>query len=147
MKSNMTSATLAAMASTFALAATTGAASAADTPDADPQAQAAAAPQADSRRAVRDKVTGQLRAPSSDETAAMQASEQAGRTTRGLPEPGAMSGPLRVVQHAGGMRSAVLGTGYLVTLKAQRRADGSLGIGHNQPGLDQPVSRELRPTE
>lgn len=96
---------------------------------------------------MRDKVTGQLRAPTSEEAEAMHASERAGRAASGVAEPGARSGPMRVVQHSGGMRSAVLGTEYLVTLKAQRRADGSLAITHNQPGLDHPVSRDLRPTE
>ena len=143
MRSSRTSATLAAL----ALAASAGAATAADTPVSDTQAQAAAATQADSRRAVRDKVTGQLRAPTSEEAEAMRASERAGRAASGVAEPGARSGPMRVVQHSGGMRSAVLGTEYLVTLKAQRRADGSLAITHNQPGLDHPVSRDLRPTE
>lgn len=143
MRSSRTSATLAAL----ALAASAGAATAADTPVSDTQAQAAAATQADSRRAVRDKVTGQLRAPTSEEAEAMRASERAGRAASGVAEPGARSGPMRVVQHSGGMRSAVLGTEYLVTLKAQRRADGSLAITHNQPGLDHPVSRDVRPTE
>lgn len=139
MRSSRTSATLAAL----ALAASASAATAADTPVSDTQAQPAAAAQADSRRAVRDKVTGKLRAPTSEEAEAMRA----GRTARGVAEPGAKSGPMRVVQHGGGMRSAVLGTEYLVTLKAQRRADGSLAITHNQPGLDHPVSRDVRPTE
>ena len=143
MRSSRTSATLAAL----ALAASAGAATAADTPVSDTQAQAAAATQADSRRAVRDKVTGQLRAPTSEEAEAMRASERAGRAASGVAEPGARSGPMRVVQHSGGMRSAVLGTEYLVTLKAQRRADGSLAITHNQPGLDHPVSSDVRPTE
>ena len=143
MRSSRTSAMLAAL----ALAASAGAATAADTPVSDTQAQAAAATQADSRRAVRDKVTGQLRAPTSEEAEAMRASERAGRAASGVAEPGARSGPMRVVQHSGGMRSAVLGTEYLVTLKAQRRADGSLDITHNQPGLDHPVSSDVRPTE
>lgn len=144
MRCNRTSATLAA----WALAASAGAATAADaTVSADPQAQPAATAQADSRRAVRDKVTGQLRAPTSEEAEALRASERTGRAARGVAEPGAKSGPVRVVQHGGGMRSAVLGTEYLVTLKAQRRADGSFAITHNQPGLDHPVSRDVRPTE
>lgn len=143
MRSSRTLATLAAL----ALAASAGAATAADTPVPDTQAQAAAAAQADGRRAVRDKVTGQLRAPTAEEAEAMRGGERSARAARGVAEPEAKSGPLRVVQHGGGMRSAVLGTEYLVTLKAQRRADGSLAITHNQPGLDHPVSRDVRPTE
>lgn len=144
MRSSRTSATLAAL----ALAASASAVTAADAPVADTQAQPAAAAQADSRRAVRDKVTGKLRAPTAEEAEAMRASQGAARAARGVSEPAAArSGPMRVVQHGGGMRSAVLGTEYLVTLKAQRRADGSLDITHNQPGLDHPVSRDVRPTE
>ena len=135
MRSSRTSATLAAL----ALAASAGAATAADTPVSDTRAQPAAAAQADSRRAVRDKVTGQLRAPTAEEAEAMRASQGAARAAK--------TAPMRVVQHAGGMRSAVLGTEYLVTLKAQRRADGTLDITHNQAGLDHPVSRDVRPTE
>jgi hypothetical protein len=133
MRSSRTSATLAAL----ALAASAGAATAADTPVSDTQAQPAA----------RDKVTGKLRAPTAEEAEAMRAGERGARAARGVAEPGAKTGPLRVVQHGGGMRSAVLGTEYLVTLKAQRQADGSLAITHNQPGLEHPVSRDLRPTE
>jgi hypothetical protein len=143
MRSSRTSAALAAL----ALAASAGAATAADAPVSDTQAQAAAAVQADGRRAVRDKVTGKLRAPTAEEAEAMRAGEGAARAARGAAEPGAKTGPVRVVQHSGGMRSAVLGTEYLVTLKAQRRADGSLDITHNQPGLEHPASRDVRPTE
>jgi hypothetical protein len=143
MRSSRTSATLAAL----ALAASAGVATAADATAADTQAEPAAAAQADSRRAVRDKVTGQLRAPTSEEAEAMRASQSAGRSARGAAVTGAKTAPLRVVQHSGGMRSAVLGTEYLVTLKAQRQPDGSLAITHNQPGLDHPVSRDVRPTE
>ena len=143
MRSSRTSATLAAL----ALAASAGAVTAADTPAPNTQAQPAAAAQAESRRAVRDKATGKLRAPTSEEAEAMRASESAARAARGAAEPGAKTGPLRVVQHGGGMRSAVLGAEYLVTLKAQRRADGSLDISHNQPGLEHPVTRDVRPTE
>ena len=143
MRSSRTSATLAAL----ALVASAGAATAADAPVSDTQAEPVAAAQADGRRAVRDKVTGKLRAPTSEEAEAMQASERAARTARGVSEPGARTGPVRVVQHGGGMRSAVLSAEYLVTLKAQRRADGSLAITHNQPGLEHPVSHDVRPTE
>lgn len=145
MRSSRTSATLAAL----ALAASAGAAIAADAPVSDPQAQPSTeiATQADSRRVVRDKVSGKLRAPTTEEAAAMRASERGARSARGLAGAGARNGPVRVVQHGGGMRSAVLGTEYLVTLKAQRRADGSLDITHNQPGLEHPASRDVRPTE
>ena len=139
MRSSRTSATLAAL----ALAASAGAATAADATVSDTQAEPAAAAQADSRRAVRDKVTGKLRAPTPEEAEALRAA----RSARSTSQAGAKTTPMRVVQHGGGMRSAVLGTEYLVTLKAQRQPDGSLAITHNQPGLDHPVSRDVRPTE
>lgn len=135
MRSSITSATLASL----ALAVSASAATAADATVADTQAQPGAAAQADSRRAVRDKVTGKLRAPTAEEAEAMRASQGTARAAK--------SAPVRVVQHNGGMRSAVLGPEYLVTLKAQRQPDGTLAITHNQPGLDHPVSRDLRPTE
>ena len=43
--------------------------------------------------------------------------------------PGA---PLSVRVHPNGMTSAVLGPDYMVTLKAERRADGSLAVTHGK---------------
>jgi hypothetical protein len=92
----------------------------------DPPAAASAAAKGqggDARRVVRDPVTGHLRAPTDQEIAADNA--RAGNTG-----PGA---PLRVRVHPNGMTSAVLGPDYLVTLKAERRADGSVVVKHANP--------------
>lgn len=100
--------------------------------DGQPQATAPAAqaaPLANERRAVRDSVTGKLRAPSEEELAA----ERAARTARGQAEPAGAVAPKIVRQHSNGMRSAVLGPEYMSTLKAERQADGQLVIRHANP--------------
>jgi hypothetical protein len=90
------------------------------------------------RRAVRDKATGKLRAPTPEEFEAMRAAQ---------PQTAVRSGPLQVRQHAGGMRSAVLGPEYLVTLRGTRRADGSVRQSHVHANHEHPVIRDTRPTE
>lgn len=82
----------------------------------------------DARRIVRDPVTGRLRAPTEQEIAA----ENARTANTG---PGA---PLSVRVHPNGMTSAVLGPDYMVTLKAERRPDGSLVLKHDKP-RDEPA--------
>lgn len=81
------------------------------------------------RRAVRDSVTGKLRAPSEEELAA----EAAARKARGQAEATGPVAPMIVRQHSGGMRSAVLGPEYMSTLKAERQSDGKLVIRHANP--------------
>jgi hypothetical protein len=95
-----------------------------------PAVQAAQATQ--ERRAVRDSVTGKLRAPSEEELAA----ERTARTARGQAEPTGAIAPKVVRQHSNGMRSAVLGPEYLSTLKAERQADGKLVTRHANPADD-----------
>jgi hypothetical protein len=90
------------------------------------------------RRAVRDKATGKLRAPTPEEFEAMRAAE---------PQTAAKTAPVQVRQHANGMRSARLGPEYLVTLKGTRRADGSVQQFHPVAEPAQPVVRDNRPTE
>jgi hypothetical protein len=90
--------------------------------------QAPAAP-TESRRAVRDSVTGKLRAPTEEELAA----ERTERRARGQAEPTGPVAPMIVRQHSNGMRSAVLGPEYLSTLKAERQANGQLVIRHANP--------------
>ena len=102
--------------------------------------------EAQAMRAVRDKVTGKLRAPTADELEAMHANERAARKARGLPET-AEPAPLRLQLHANGMRSAVLGADYLVTLKGERRADGSVRRFHPHGDHEHSVDRDNRPTE
>lgn len=102
-----------------------------------------AASESQALRAVRDKTTGKLRAPTADEREAMEASERATRQARGQAEPA----PLRVQWHANGMRSAVLGADYLITLKGERRADGSVRRFHPQGDHEHSVAQDNRPTE
>jgi hypothetical protein len=80
------------------------------------------------RRVVRDPVTGRLRAPTNAELAA----EQAAARARGTADQGP-GAPLRVRLHPNGMRSAVLGPDYMVTLKAERDVNGKLVIKHANP--------------
>lgn len=94
-------------------------------------------------RAVRDKTTGKLRAPTADEREAMEAAERAARQARGQSEPA----PLRIQWHANGMRSAVLGADYLMTLKGERSADGSVRRFHPQGEHGHSVAPDNRPTE
>ncbi|EHR70113.1 hypothetical protein BurJ1DRAFT_1241 [Burkholderiales bacterium JOSHI_001] len=102
-----------------------------------------ASPLQESRRVVRDKETGKLRSPTEEELAA----ERAERKARGEPEPGANRVPLAVRQHPNGMRSAVLGPEYLVTLRAERGPDGKLVIKHANPAHEHPVAPQQQATE
>jgi hypothetical protein len=83
---------------------------------------AAAAPVAagDGVRAFRDPVTGELRAPTAEERAAMKGSDGARKARE----------PLAVKAHGGGMVSAVVGTRPLDELIAQRDASGQLVVRH-----------------
>jgi hypothetical protein len=99
-------------------------------------------PLLESRRVVRDKETGKLRSPTEEELAA----ERAERKARGEPEASARA-PLAVRQHANGMRSAVLGPEYLVTLKAERGPDGRLVIKHADPAHDHPGAAQPAATK
>jgi hypothetical protein len=119
---------------------------------AEPQRQkspevAPAVAEAQALRVVRDKATGRLRAPTSDELKAMDATERAARKARGLPEV-AESTPLNVTRHASGTLSARLTPDYLVTLRAERQPDGTLKQTHDNPRLEHPVAaRHALPTE
>lgn len=90
-----------------------------------PQA-AAAAGSGEALRVVRDPVSGKLRAPTAKEAAAARAkvAEPAG-AAKGMPATPVAK------QHANGMRSVVLSPQQLSTLKAERRADGSLHVDHD----------------
>jgi hypothetical protein len=94
------------------------------------------------RRAVRDSVTGKLRAPTEDELAAMNAQ----RNARLQQQRSAPAAPLIVRQHANGMRSAVLGPEYRSTLKAERQSDGKLVIRHADPADDHVGNAKSKPT-
>ena len=88
-------------------------------------------------RVVRDKATGKLRAPNADELKAMEQSERAARKARGLTEGAA---PVQVTRRADGTLAARLGPEYLMTLKAERRADGSVRQLHDDPAMAHPAT-------
>ena len=105
-------------------------------------AAATTSPLLEARRVVRDQETGKLRSPTEEELAA----ERADRKARGEPEASARA-PLAVRQHSNGMRSAVLGPEYLVTLKAERGPDGRLVIKHADPAHDHPGAAQPAATK
>jgi len=84
-------------------------------------------------RVVRDKQTGQLRAPNSDELKEMLEAEKADRMARGKPESAAEAQPVQVRTHASGMKSAVLGEDFLVSVEAHRDTNGNLVMKHADP--------------
>jgi hypothetical protein len=117
--------TLNSLAHAILLAGLVASAQAADT-SSSPTPAAAPADGLQSLRAVRDKETGRLRAPTAEEAKAMAAAEREAR--KGEPQRTVI---LR--QHANGMKSAVLTPEYLSTLKAERQPDGKLAITHADP--------------
>jgi hypothetical protein len=117
----------------------TGMACAAE-PAAPPAAQPATAAQAQARYVVRDAQTGQLRAPTDEELSAMLARQN---TASRMAAPRATV----VQKHPGGMRSAVLGTEHLVTIQAQRRANGTLDVSHTDATQAHPARPQPLPTE
>ena len=96
-------------------------------------------------RAVRDKKTGKLRAPTADELKALQALERAERRARGEPE----SKPLVIKRHPSGMLSAELGPEYMMNLRGERQPDGSVRRFHSDGSTHDgaPVANDDRPTE
>jgi hypothetical protein len=115
-------------------------AAAAEPAQAPAQPTAAAQAQAQARYVVRDAQTGLLRAPTEEELSAMLAREK--------PLARAAAPRATVVRkYPGGMRGAVLGAEHLVTLQAQRRADGTVDINHTDPAQAHPASGPQLPTE
>ena len=104
-------------------------------------AQPAAAAQAQARYVVRDAQTGQLRAPTEEELSAMLAREKATARTAAVPRATV------VRKYPDGMRGAVLGPEHLVSLQAQRRADGTVDISHTDPVHAHPAPAQQLPTE
>lgn len=99
-----------------------------------------------SLRAVRDKETGRLRAATAQEMADMDAAASAARVARGEPaEP--VAKPLVVRQHANGMRSAVLGPEFMVTIRGQRDANGRIVQSHEHPAHEHGALKQQAPTE
>jgi hypothetical protein len=123
---------LAAVAATFAFA---GASQAGEAPATDTT-------QAQARRVVRDKETGQLRAATAQEAKAMAEADKAAGAVSSRPTQ------LVVRQHASGARSIALPMEMMSTLKAERLPSGALKVTHD--GADDahaaPVHDD-RPTE
>ncbi|MEP7706097.1 hypothetical protein [Paraglaciecola sp. 25GB23A] len=84
-------------------------------------------------RVIRDKQTGQLRAPNNQELKDMLNAEKAARKARGESEPSAEPQQVEVRTYNSGMKSAVLGPEYLISLEAHRDADGNLVVTHSNP--------------
>jgi len=111
---------------------------------------AAAQPTAsmDAMRVVRDKATGKLRAPNPSELKEMLEAEKAQRKALGKPESAAEPQPIEVRSYPSGMRAAVLGPEYLVSLEAYRDADGNLVVRHADPADEHVAAPQAQlPTE
>ena len=92
-------------------------------------------------RVVRDKDTGQLRGPTKRELRELlEAERRAGKNV-------AVSGAdYTMHEGANGMKAAILGESFLITLEATRDEDGNLVTSHSDPALDGATSTTL-PTE
>lgn len=133
------------IAATLACAAWSASGLAADTTVQSPATAAAQANPADvapAKRVVRDKQTGKVRAPTEDELQEMIAAENAASASQVRTRA-----PLAVRQYPNGMRGAVLGPEYLLSLKAQRRPDGTVAVTHDKPGYDHAAPNASLPTE
>jgi hypothetical protein len=99
-------------------------------------------------RVVRDKETGQMRAPTRDEMKALLEAEKAERKARGLPEERAMQ-PVQVRTYPNGMKAAVLGEEFLVMVTAEKDANGNLVVKHANPADEHVVTKTTTelPTE
>jgi hypothetical protein len=79
-------------------------------------------------RVVRDKETGQLRAPTESEALELLAAGQGGGKKAAQ--------KVVVVTHPDGMKSAVLPESYMTTLYAVRDSEGNISFHHSDPALD-----------
>jgi hypothetical protein len=103
---------------------------------------------ADALRVVRDKETGQLRAPSQGELKQLLDEEKAARKARGEPEPAADAQPVEVREYGDGMKAAVLGPEFFVTVLVERDENGELVIRHANPADDHAAAPASKlPTE
>lgn len=112
------------------------------TPSSPAAAQASTADVAPAKRVVRDKQTGKLRAPSEDELQELIAAENAARAKQIKTRA-----PLVVREYSNGMRGAVLGPEYLLSLKGQRRPDGTVEASHDTQGHGKAAPNATQPTE
>jgi hypothetical protein len=93
----------------------------------------------------RDKQTGRLRAPTEEEMQILLEEERAAGTARAA--KAGPTAPIVVRVHPNGMRSAVLGPEYLVSITGQRGADGKLAISHGGTLHNHPAAPAGLPTE
>ena len=100
----------------------------------------------DAMRAVRDKETGQLRAPNHEELKALIEAEKAERRARGEPEVAAPQ-EVQVRTYAGGMKAAVLNADFLVAIEARTDANGELVVQHANPADEHAAPAAALPTE
>ena len=107
--------------------------------------QAATPSGASAKRVFRDKQTGKLRAPTEEEMQLLLEEERAAGAGQG--KQAGPSAPIVVRQYSNGMRSAVLGPDYLVSIKGQRGPDGKLVISHGNTVHGHPAGHAGLPTE
>jgi hypothetical protein len=100
----------------------------------------------DAMRAVRDKETGQLRAPNHDELKALLEAEKAERRARGEPEVAAPR-EAQVRTYGSGMKAAVLNADYLVSVEARVDENGKLVVQHANPADEHAAPAATLPTE
>ena len=101
----------------------------------------------DAMRAVRDKDSGKLRAPTQDELKELVEAETAARRARGMPEPSANPQPVQVRTYPSGMKAAMLGPDFLVTVQARRDANGNLVMGHANSAYEHTAPSTELPTK
>jgi hypothetical protein len=102
----------------------------------------------DAMRVVRDKDSGALRAPNSEELRAMMEAEKADRAARrALGEKRLLPEQVIVRTFASGMKSAQLSEEYLVNVVATRDADGKLVVSHANPADEHVAPAHELPTE
>jgi hypothetical protein len=96
-------------------------------------------------RAVRDKKTGELRAPNPAELRKLEEAEGAARSAQTA--RGSAPSQTEITHHANGMVSVKLGPEYLVSLEGVRKDDGTIERSHATDDEKQPIANDELPTE
>ncbi len=96
-------------------------------------------------RVMRDKETGQLRAPNNEELQQMLEAEKANRKARGAAN--ALPQETTVRTHKGGMKSATLGEEHLVQVVATRDETDKVVVQHSNPAHEHVQPAAALPTE
>jgi hypothetical protein len=105
-----------------------------------------AATDMEAMRAVRDRETGQLRAPNHEELKALIEAEKAERRARGEPDVAAPQ-DVQVRTYSSGMKAAVLNADHLVSVEARVDANGELVVQHANPADEHAAPAATLPTE